>query len=170
MNLYLEDMPLLDPEEQNDVLKEVADEYAKRYEEDCKDLVEGGALTFGRLPPKDRLAGYMTDTRAADLPLILDENYLDNRRLGLAPPLEAELLLAQQEAQKAEFELLVAEAQQMGMPAPMPPELPPVPPLWPGLLPSNINPLNPFSDFFFEWFAKDFRQLLKAEMKREGGL
>ena len=61
-------------------------------------------------------------------------------------------------------------AQQTGQPPPERPELPPeVPQLWPGLLPFDLNPKTPFNDQPWEFFAKDFRDLIKSKAKEIGG-
>lgn len=153
----------LDPDDANEVLQEVAKEFAERYAEDCKDLVEGGALTFGRLKPKERLQGYMQDTLAEDLALVLDPDYLTKRRMKQAPELMAEQLINERERLTAEHTQMSQAALQVGLPAPPSPQLPPeVPPLWPGLLPGDLRPSNPFNDYFWTWFTKDFAKLIKG--------
>ena len=151
VNLYS-----LEPREQEEVWGEVQDEIEERYHDDLKELLKKGTLFFYRARAKDRLAWYMEQTLPADLPLVLDPDYLEKRRLGAALPLQAELMRKEREAAQAEQEAVLMQAQVMGIVAApeMPPLPPDAPPFWPGWL--------EFPDLMWGHFARDFRDLLDA--------
>ena len=158
----------LEPKEQQEVLQEIAEEFSLRYREDQKELVERGALTFVTMKPRELLQALMGETLPEDLPHILNENYLLERRLGAAPPLTAELLTAEREAMLAQHQLMATEAEMMGGEPPPMPEMPPeVPFLWVGLLPHEFRPASPYDDYFWTFYQKRLITLLKEQGERE---
>lgn len=163
----------LDPDEQVEVLKEIADEFQETYYEDLDDLMDKGELIFGRFKPREMLQGFLEDTLPQDIPLVLDPDYIAKRRAGLAPELLAEMMIKETERLTAEHEALTMQAEQQAMmtgvpamPIPPPQLPPPAPPLWPGLLPSDLAP-TPFPDRVFIKMAGKFRTLLHEQRRRE---
>lgn len=150
----------LGPTDQQEVLQEVATEFAERYEADLTEVLERGALTFGLTDGPARLAQYRAQTLPDDIPLILDPEYLKLRGEGMAPPLAAEQLVAEYQAAVAEYGQIRQEAAQSGQQAPNL-TLPPAPPsFWPSLLPPRWPPL------VFKWFQRDYIELARREAGR----
>ena len=147
-----------DPKKAEEILRLAAKERGKWYEDQWRRVLKTGAFMFSRRTSAQRLAWYIEKTLVADIPLILDENYLAKRELGAALPLQAETMIKSRQAAQVQQAQLIMQAQMMGL---QPPELPPLPPdapnLWPGLLPPAFPPL------VWDYFAKDLRDLLKPE-------
>lgn len=77
---------VVEPEEDEEDMREVAQEYADELEEALRDVIENGALIFGPQKPRARLAYYMSATQAEDLKWIMQPDYMKGLRLGAFPP------------------------------------------------------------------------------------
>mgnify|MGYP001607364455 CR=1 FL=1 len=130
------------PDENEEDMREAVDELMEESDARLEALLDEGFALFARRPPAVRLAGYLAETLPEDVPIVTDPRYLELRKTGLR--LRAEELLEQQ--------------------ALMPPEqievMPPVPNLWPLILRAR--------DIAFVTLARDFRELLHAEERRNG--
>jgi len=124
-------------------------------DEQLKEDMKTGLMTWEPLPPSQKLAGYESETLDADRHLILDLDYLAKRRAGLAPPLLAEQLLAQRTKMETAYQAAVQEQQMQGLPPPPAPELVDAPRMWVLLLQCR--------DWVFEHYQRDFVRLLHAE-------
>lgn len=148
----------LDPDEQQEVLKEVAEEFAEQYEADLKDLLENGGLIFAPSKPAERLRWYREQTLIEDLDLVLDPEYPSKFRMGVAPPLLAAVLLQQAQAEQEQYAMDAAVLQEAGALPPAPPQTIPAPKLWPLLL--------PMVDLVWAHFSRDFYRLEQGEARK----
>lgn len=148
-----------EPEAQERAVKEIAELWADRLEDSLMSALDEGWLIFKKGKPRERLAGYMSNTLAADMPLVLNPDYAQAYRDGIAPPLLAMQMDEARKAAVAEAERIVAEAQMVGVPVETP-QLPPEPPqLWVLIMTLPV--------YVFEKLSRDFSHLLKAQAERE---
>lgn len=76
---------MITAEKREEILKDVAEYYSLRLQRALKSVFENGFLVFSKGDTKSRLAGYMRGTLATELPMVLDEDYLEKFRAGMYP-------------------------------------------------------------------------------------
>ena len=76
----------LSPEEEEELIIEVADDEMELMREALKQVFDDGYIVFGPSVPAKRLAVFKTETLPHELPMLLDPNYLEGLEAGYYPP------------------------------------------------------------------------------------
>jgi hypothetical protein len=148
------------PADRERMLEEIAERHAERFRQWEDDVWEKGLAVFGKAQPMKRLQWYMSQTLTADLGMVLDLDYREKLKQGLAGPLQVMLQFQQYQEQAALTEQASVEAEAMKVQMPQVP--PPVPP------PMMWVQLMGMSGRFMQKVQRDFRDLLNQQAKREG--
>ena len=72
-------------ERREEMMKDIAEHDSKRLQKALKAVLDDGFLVFSRGTLVQRFDAYMKGTLSAELPLVLDEQYLDKLRAGVVP-------------------------------------------------------------------------------------
>jgi len=148
------------PSDRERMLEEIAEQHAERFKAWEDDVWEKGLAVFGKAQPMKRLQWYMSQTLTADLGMVLDLDYREKLKQGLAGPLQVMVQFEQYQQQAS----LMSQAQQdaEAMKVQMPQVEQPVPP------PMMWVQLMGMSGRFMRKVQSDFRALLNEQAKREG--
>ena len=80
------DTIVVDPAEDEEDMREVAQEKSDELEAVLQDIIDNGALIFGKQKPRARLAYFMQVTVAEDLQWVMNPDYMKGMNAGLFPP------------------------------------------------------------------------------------
>ena len=72
-----------------EIMKDIAEHNSERLQKALKAVLDNGFLVFSQGKPEQRFSAYMKGTLAAELPLVLDEQYLDKFRAGVVPAFQS---------------------------------------------------------------------------------
>lgn len=148
------------PSDRERMLEELAEKHAERFRAWEDEIWEHGLAVFGKAKPMERLRWYMSQTLPADFGMVLDLDYRQKRKDGLAGPLTVEMEFAQYQEQATLMSQAQVEAEAMKVPMPQVPEMQPPPMMWVQLM--------GMSGRFMRKVQSDFRDLLNQQAKREG--
>ena len=80
------DMIVVEPEEDEEDMREIAEEYAEELDAALQDVLDNGALIFGKQKPRARLTFYRNMTLVPDLKWVLQPGYMKGLASGEFPP------------------------------------------------------------------------------------
>jgi hypothetical protein len=152
------------PADRERMIEEIAEKHAERFREWEDGIWEHGVAVFGKAKPQDRLRWYMSQTLTADMGMVLDVDYREKLKQGLAGPLTVMLQFEQYQQQSMQLSQMLpqaeAESQKLGVPMPQIQQPVPPPMMWVQLM--------GMSGRFMQKVQRDFRDLLNQQAKREG--
>mgnify|MGYP001570445773 CR=1 FL=1 len=79
------DSVVVTPEENEEDIRDVAREYSERLETTLREVIDEGAVIFGKSKPANRLRAFLDLTLIQDVPLVLNPDYMKALKAGLAP-------------------------------------------------------------------------------------
>ena len=148
------------PRDRETMLEEIIEKHAERFRDWEDRTWDEGLALYGKSKPQDRLRWYMSQTLAQDMGMVLDVDYREKRKQGLAGPLTVELQFQQYQEQSALMAQAQQEAEAMKLPMPEVPPAQPPPMMWVQLM--------GMSGRFMQKVQRDFRHCLDEQAKREG--
>ena len=159
VQLYAVAAAHVSPKDNKRHMEEALEQYKEESDEQIRLDLEQGMLTWAKLKPAQQWQAFKENTLTQDIPLLLDEVYMDARSQGLVPPLLVEELWQdwtteqQQLAQLAEYNsMLPPEAQ-----IPVPQASKPPPMFWPLIL--QVRP------WVGQYWAAQFRKLYRQHIE-----
>ena len=153
--LFLYASAHVSPEDDHADLEEALRAYVKEEEEQIKEDLRLGLASFERAKPAAQLHAFLVSTLPQDLPLVLAPGWYEARQLGMAEPLAAETMYAQEQARIATVN---AQAQMMGVPT-SPPREPLPTDFWPLILKCRA--------MVFKQLVSQFRTLVNDEWRKQ---
>jgi hypothetical protein len=148
------------PADRERMLEEIAERHAERFRQWEDDVWEKGLAVFGKAQPMKRLQWYMSQTLTADLGMVLDLDYREKLKQGLAGPLTVMVQFEQYQQQAALVSQAQVDAEAMKVQIPQVEQPVPPPMMWVQLM--------GMSGRFMRKVQSDFRDLLNQQAKREG--
>ena len=148
------------PAERETAIEELAQHHADRFRDWLEERWEQGLAIFGKAKPQDRLRWYMSQTLAQDMGMVLDLDYREKRKQGLAGPLTVELQFQQYQEQATLVTRAQQEAEAEKMQMPQLPELVPPPMMW-------VHAMA-MPAWFMVKVQRDFRHCVDDQAAREG--
>lgn len=140
------------PEKKQAIMERIAGKKAEQLRFALLTALDSGWLLFAKGKPRERLQGYLQNTLAEDVQLVLDPDYLDKLAAGEAPMLRAVQLVQAREQEQAQLDPATGQPMQAQTPEP--------PMFW-------VIILGTLPGYVFEALADDFRKLLRDLDKRE---
>jgi len=150
------------PRDRETMLEEIIEKHAERFRDWEDRTWDEGLALYGKSKPQDRLRWYMSQTLAQDMGMVLDVDYREKRKQGLAGPLTVEIQFQQYQENATLLAQAQQEAEEMGstLPADFPKQVQPPPMMWVQLM--------GMSGRFMQKVQRDFRHCLDEQAKREG--